>query len=102
MHDLKQLEKEIDETLTPGYAAAGEKRQDLYQQLLALHSDVTNIGKGVEEVEDRAKKMMDGGEKPSSFSIVSSIIDTHFDTLTWISHTTEDLNNKLSNLEGLS
>ena len=63
-------------------------------------------------MEDRAKKMMDGGEvghlgvsdmqKPSSFSIVSSIIDTHFDTLTWISHTTEDLNNKVSHLEGLS
>ena len=31
------------------------KRVDIYDQLLALHSDVDSLNKGVEEVEERVK-----------------------------------------------
>lgn len=40
-------------------------------------------------------------QKPDSFSVINSIIDTHFNTLKWIGRTTDDLNNKISRLEGL-
>lgn len=33
------------------------KRVDIYDQLLALHSDVDSLNKGVEEVEERVKKL---------------------------------------------
>lgn len=43
-------------------AHTSEKRQDIYQQLLSLHSDVTKVSNGVEEVEGKAKEMMSKSE----------------------------------------
>ena len=39
-----------------------ERRNDIYQQLLVLNSNVAKVGKGVEEVEERAKKLVRGNE----------------------------------------
>ena len=55
---FQQLEKDIDGSSSSVYPSVSEKRQDIYQQLLTLHSDVTKVSKGVEEVEDRAKKII--------------------------------------------
>lgn len=52
----QQLEKEVDDNTIPGHT--NEKRQDIYQQLLTLHSDVTKVSNGVEEVESKAKEMI--------------------------------------------
>ena len=53
---VQKLEKEIDgQTAAP--QNTGEKKQDLYQQLLTLHSDITKIGKGVEGVEEKVNKL---------------------------------------------
>lgn len=46
----------MDDNTIPGHT--NEKRQDIYQQLLTLHSDVTKVSNGVEEVESKAKEMI--------------------------------------------
>ena len=56
--NIQQLEKDIDGSSYSVYPSVSEKRQDIYQQLLTLHSDVTKVSKGVEEVEERAKKII--------------------------------------------
>ena len=55
---IQQLEKDIDGSSSSVYPSVSEKRQDIYQQLLTLHCDVTKVSKGVEEVEERAKKII--------------------------------------------
>lgn len=40
----------------------GEQKNDIYQQLLLLNSNVAKVGKGVEEVEERAKRLVRGSE----------------------------------------
>lgn len=54
------MEKEVDGNSIPAHTS--EKRQDIYQQLLSLHSDVTKVSNGVEEVEGKAKEMMSKSE----------------------------------------
>ena len=46
--------------------------------------------------------IIDNIQNQNTYSTVNSIIDTHFDTLKWIACTTEDLDKKVSHLEGLN
>lgn len=78
------------------------KRVDIYDQLLALHSDVDSLNKGVEEVEERVKKLSGEDKEENVFGTVNSIVSVHYDTMRWISRTTDALNDKLDHLEGLN
>ena len=78
------------------------KRVDIYNQLLALHSDVDSLNKGVEEVEERVKKLSGEDKEGNVFGTVNSIVSVHYDTMRWISRTTDALNDKLDHLEGLN
>ena len=68
------------------------KRVDIYDQLLALHSDVDSLNKGVEEVEERVKKLSGEDKEGNVFCPWNSIVSVHYDTLRWISRTTDSFN----------
>ena len=53
------------------------KRVDIYDQLLALHSDVDSLNKGVEEVEERVKKLSGEDKEGNVFGAVNSLSLIH-------------------------
>ena len=75
---------------------------DIFDKLLALHADVDNLTQGVEEVEERAKKLSGDDKEGNVFGSVNRIVSVHYDTMRWIARTTETLNDKMNHLECLN
>ena len=96
------MEKELDGEVGMRHTVDTGKRRDIFDRLLALHSDVDTLTQGVEEVEERAKKLAGDDKEGSVFGSVNRIVSVHYDTMRWIARTTETLNDKLNHLEGLS